>query len=277
MSDTTYTHIVPTPNRKYMNSGLSAAKVSTLKVLFGEFPNLPENCGANRNVKVLSMLETRNVGPFRCTGIKPALDSLERIFADIKNDHPELYKIIGTAGMHCYRRVRGSSSPSNHSAGTAIDLTVNGILPGMDSTPETPALIPNGFVIMYAYFHREGWYWGAGYAGGRVDAMHFEVADETLRKWAANNWSLQPKTPRLFLNGKQVNGAYFIYDKQNKANVWYCTEGALAPTIGASTHYPGVVCGIADKLKAWGWVVEKYTSKLSTQGTAYIRATQKAS
>lgn len=275
MVDNTYTHLVPTPNRRYMNSGLSASKVSTLKALFGSFPDLPENCGTNRNAKVSAMLETRNVGPFRCTGIKPALDSLERIFADIKRDHPGLYEIIGTAGMNCYRRVRGGRNPSNHSAGTAVDLKVNGVLPDMDFTPETPALIPNGFVILYAYFHREGWYWGAGYAGGRVDAMHFEVADETLKKWAAQDWKLQPETPRLFLNGKQISGAYYVYDAKKKANVWYAPEDALAVTVGAATQYPGVVCKIADKLKEWGWVVEKYTSKLSTQGTAYIRAIKK--
>ena len=275
MVDNTYTHLVPTPNRRYMNSGLSAAKVSTLRALFGAFPNLPENCGTNRNAKVSAMLETRNVGPFRCTGIKPALDSLERIFAAVKQDHPQLYKLVGTAGMHCYRRVRGGSTPSNHSAGTAIDLTVGGVLPPMDSTPETPALIPNGFVILYAYFHREGWYWGAGYAGGRVDAMHFEVADETLKEWAARDWSIEPASPRLFINGKEVKPAYMVYDTKKKANVWYSNESALAPIVGAATHYPGSVCGIADKLKEWGWVVEKYTSKLSTQGTAYIRAVKK--
>lgn len=275
MVENTYTHLVPTPNRRHMNSGLSAARVSTLKALFGDFPNLPENCGTNRNAKVSAMLETRNVGPFRCTGIKPALDSLERIFAAVKHDHPQLYKLVGTAGMHCYRRVRGGSTPSNHSAGTAIDLTVGGVLPPMDSTPETPALIPNGFVILYAYFHREGWYWGAGYAGGRVDAMHFEVADETLKKWAAQGWSLQPAMPRLFLNGVQVKPAYMVYDNQKKANVWYSNESALAPIVGQVAYYPGVVCGVADKLKEWGWVVQKYTSKLSTQGTAYIRAGRK--
>lgn len=265
MSDI-YTHLVPTPNRRSMNSGLSAAKVSTLKTLFGDFPNLPENCGTNKNAKVSAMLETRNVGPFRCTGIKPALDSLERIFAAVKKDHPDLYKLVGTAGMHCYRKIRGGNTPSNHSAGTAIDLTVGGVLPPMDYSPETPGLIPNGFVILYAYFHREGWYWGAGYAGGRVDAMHFEVADETLKAWASRGWELTPETPRLFLNGKQVQGAYLVSSK------WYSTEGALAATVGAATHYPGVVCAIGDKLTEWGWKVAKYTSKLDTQGTAYIKA-----
>lgn len=268
----TYTTLVPTPNRHYMNSGLSAARASTLKRLFGSFPDLPVNCGSNQNAEVKAMLETRDVGPFRCTGIKPALDSLERIFDAIKEDHPDLYKIIGTAGMHCYRRVRGGRNPSNHSAGTAIDLKVDGILPGMDYSPENPDLIPNGFVIMYSYFHREGWYWGAGYGGGRVDAMHFEVADQTLRQWAARDWEPQPAMPRLFLNGSKVDGAYVVYNKKKKANEWYCTEGTLAAITGNSTHYQNIVCAIGDKLKEWEWTVQKYTSKLSTQGTAYVRA-----
>ena len=151
-------------------------------------------------------------------------------------------------------------------------MTVGGVLPAMDYSPDTPELIPNGFVVLYSYFHREGWFWAAGYAGGRVDAMHFEVADETLRKWAANGWELQPAMPRLFLNGKQVNGAYFVYDNTKRANVWYSTEGALAAIVGASTRYPGNVCEIAEKLGEWGWGVEKYTSKLASQGTTYVRA-----
>lgn len=180
----TYTQLVPTPNRNSMNSGLSPARVATLTSIFGAFPNLPEDCGTCANKRIASMLQTRNVGPFRATGIAPALDSLSRIFARVKAAHPELYQIVGTAGMACYRRVRGTqNTPSNHAAGTAIDLTVGGVLPDMDYSPETPLLIPNGFVVLYGYFHREGWYWAAGYAGDRVDGMHFEVADQTLRGW----------------------------------------------------------------------------------------------
>lgn len=185
MSKQTYIHKVPTPNRKSMNTGLSAAKVSTLVAIFGAFNNLPVNCSAPKNPKVKSQLVTQSVGPFRVTGIKPAVESLKRIMAKVKKEHPDLYPLIGTAGMACYRKVRGGESPSNHSAGTAIDITIGGVLPAMDYSPETPDLIPNGFVVLYAYFHAEGWFWAAGYAGDRVDAMHFEVADETLKRWHA--------------------------------------------------------------------------------------------
>jgi hypothetical protein len=256
----TYTALVPTPNRRSINSGLSAAKVSTLKELFGPFPDLPTDCGKNRNAKISAMLEVRNVGPFRVTGIKPALDSLERIFAGVKRDHPDLYKIVGTAGMHCYRRVRGGYSPSNHCAGTAIDITVNGVLPEMDTTPETPELIPNGFLILYGYFYREGWLWAAGYAG-RVDAMHWEVADQTLRKWAENGWrSIAPEAPqvpmRLLVNGTIIDGA------ELKNGHWYCREEVLAPVLGSvmdNTFSVGRTTPVMELVGRWGWHLEKYT------------------
>ena len=33
-------------------------------------------------------------------------------------------------------------------------------------------------------FNRNGWFWGAGFR--TEDAMHFEVSDETIRKWHAS-------------------------------------------------------------------------------------------
>jgi hypothetical protein len=184
MSKELYMTMVPTPNRKSMNTGLSAAKVSTMTSIFGAFPSLPTNCqGGNKNKRIAAMLETRSVGPFRATGITPALNSLARIFARVKEAHPDLYKIVKSEGMNCYRCVRGApGTPSNHSSATAIDLSIGGFLPEMDSTPESPKYIPTGYVILYGYFHREGWFWAAGYRS-RADAMHFEVADETLRAW----------------------------------------------------------------------------------------------
>jgi len=176
-----YATLVPTPPRESMNTGLSAAKVETLIEIFGPFPGLPENCGECRNHKVASLLETRDVGPFRVTGIKPALDSLEEIVADVKSAHPDLYKDIGTAGMNCYRRVRGSQSrPSNHAAGTALDLTMAGIL-----SPFNATRVPYGLVVLYSYFHKHKWFWAAGYHTHRIDPMHFECSDELLREWHA--------------------------------------------------------------------------------------------
>ena len=178
-----YTTLVPTPNRNSMNSGLSAAKVSTLINVFGDFPDLPVNCGDCQNPRISQLLETRDVGPFRATAIKPFLDVLERVFAKVEAAHPDLYDLLGSEGAMCYRRVRGSSSPSNHAAGSAIDLSVGGVTPPMDYSPETPMLIPNGFIVLYGYFHAEKVYWGAGYAGGRVDSMHWEASDELLHDW----------------------------------------------------------------------------------------------
>ncbi len=40
-----------------------------------------------------------------------------------------------------------------------------------------------GFSTLAEYFNDEGWYWGAAY--NREDSMHFEVGEETLRRWRA--------------------------------------------------------------------------------------------
>lgn len=175
-----YKNLVKTPSRAWINTGLSPAKVTTLVEVFGPFNDLPTDCGKVRNQKVARLLETRDVGPFRATGIKPALDDLEAIFAEVKRDHPDLYAMIGTAGMTCYRCVRGApGKPSNHAAGTAIDLTIAGTL-----TIFNALFVPQGLVTLYAYFHAAKFFWAAGYKG-RTDPMHFEVSDERLREWHA--------------------------------------------------------------------------------------------
>jgi D-alanyl-D-alanine dipeptidase len=49
--------------------------------------------------------------------------------ADIAKEQPAVYAGLGSAGMLCCRLVRGSTTAiSNHSWGTAIDLTLNGVL-----------------------------------------------------------------------------------------------------------------------------------------------------
>jgi hypothetical protein len=35
-------------------------------------------------------------------------------------------------------------------------------------------------LLVYPYFHAEGWFWGAEFP--TEDAMHFELADETVAK-----------------------------------------------------------------------------------------------
>jgi Putative peptidoglycan binding domain/D-alanyl-D-alanine carboxypeptidase len=82
--------------------------------------------------------------------------------------------------MLCARFVRGSTSAlSNHSWGTAIDLTLDGHL-----DQRGDARVQVGLARIAPIFNRHGWFWGAGF---RIeDAMHFEASDELIRKWHAD-------------------------------------------------------------------------------------------
>lgn len=129
--------------------------------------------------RLKALLETRTVGPMTVSMIRPALDSLARVLERFRQSDPDIHAKVGTAGALCARFVRGStSSISNHSWGTAIDLTLEGVLdPFADGGTQA------GLLYLAEYFNDEGWYWGAAY--NREDSMHFEVGEETLRRWRA--------------------------------------------------------------------------------------------
>ncbi len=136
-------------------------------------------CRSITNPKLKALLETRQVGPMRLTLISPALDSLERIFAKLQAAEPDIYAAIGTAGGLCVRYIRGStSSISNHSFGTAVDIKLQNTL---DDFGDGGTQF--GLLLLAELFNDEGWYWGATYS--REDSMHFEVGEETLRRWLA--------------------------------------------------------------------------------------------
>ena len=125
------------------------------------------------------LLDTRTVGPIKVTMIRPALDSLQRVLDRLKASDPDIYAKVGTAGAICARLIRGSTTAvSNHSWGTAIDLTLEGQL-----DPFADGGTQFGLVILAEYLNDEGWFWGAAY--NREDSMHFEVGAETLQAWAA--------------------------------------------------------------------------------------------
>src|SRR5712691_13388414 len=72
---------------------------------------------------------TEDVGPFRVTGLAPAVSSLREVMAEIRQAEPDVFAGLGSSGMLCARLVRGSATAiSNHSWGTAIDLNLNGVL-----------------------------------------------------------------------------------------------------------------------------------------------------
>ncbi|SPH18687.1 hypothetical protein DEA8626_02229 [Defluviimonas aquaemixtae] len=135
------------------------------------------DCQPVTNARLKALMETREIGPIRVTMLRPALESLERIMTRLQKSDPDIYSAVGTAGAICARFIRGSTtSVSNHSWGTAIDLKLEGQL-----DPFADGGTQFGLLILAEYFNEEGWFWGATYS--REDSMHFEVGEETLRAW----------------------------------------------------------------------------------------------
>lgn len=150
---------IPLPGPS-INAGLICPISAQLMALIGD-PS---------SQRVKSLMATESVGPFRATGLKPALSSLRTVLTSVRREHPTLYPLLKSNGMHLLRQIRNSRSYSNHSWGIAIDFTIAG---------ETPNYGQNfslrGLTAMVSHFHHAGWYWGGGYRStNRKDAMHFE-------------------------------------------------------------------------------------------------------
>jgi len=170
------TDLIPIPTD--INIGLNAARQLTMKTLLGSpRGSFTRDCRPITNPVLKDLLRTEDVGPFRITGLAPAITSLREVFARVKEKEPDVFAGLGTAGMLCARLVRGSaSSISNHSWGTAIDLTLNGIL---DQRGDKKRTTQRGLAMIAPIFNDEGWYWGAGFPV--EDAMHFELSDQKIR------------------------------------------------------------------------------------------------
>lgn len=174
-----YAKLIKTPPRSHMNSGLSPALMRTYLEIFGAPRNRSTNdCAPITNPKLSRLIVTADVGPFRVTGLKPAVQSLTAIFTKVQKDNPSLYAAVRTAGMTCCRHVRGFPGTwSNHAFGGAVDLYFGD---SIDQMGDGRTQI--GLKLLYPYFHNAGWFWAAGYRT-REDSMHFELADETIWKW----------------------------------------------------------------------------------------------
>lgn len=167
-------------DRRAVNGTLRPASNDTCRALIG----LPRgtfgrNCQAPEDPAFVALVQTHNFGPFRATGLRPAVAALQAILDEVKVRHPDIHARLGTAGMLCCRLVRGSTSViSNHSWGTAIDLKIDGKLDVRGN-----GLVQRGLLEISRTFNRHGWYWGAAFP--TEDAMHFEASDQLIRKWAA--------------------------------------------------------------------------------------------
>jgi hypothetical protein len=161
-----------------VNVGVNPARQATMLALLGNPRGQYDDvCREVTNDTLKPLMTLASVGPFRVQGLKPAVESLRAIFEDVRVLQPDVYEGLGTAGMLCARLVRGSQhSISNHSWGTAIDLTLDGVLDA-----RADKLVQEGLSRIAPIFNRHGWFWGAGF---RVeDAMHFEVGDDLVRRW----------------------------------------------------------------------------------------------
>ncbi|MHC5827253.1 MAG: M15 family metallopeptidase, partial [Nostoc sp.] len=142
-----------------------------MKQVLGIPGDLTENCSTVQDSRLKKLMVAQDVGPFKITGFKPAVSVLKQIFAQVKQENPQLYSQLGTAGMLCVRKVRGGSNFSNHSWGTAIDIKINQKL---DQTGDNKT--QGGLKALYPYFQKEKFYWGAQFP--TEDSMHFEASKE---------------------------------------------------------------------------------------------------
>jgi hypothetical protein len=169
---------VPVPND--INGNVKAARQQTmLSVLGNPRATYTSDCQNPTAPAIAAQIVRDQVGRLKVTGLRPAVASLKEVFAEIEREEPEIYQALGHMGMLCARLVRGSTTAiSNHSWGTAIDLTLDGKLDARGD-----GRVQEGLVRIAPVFNRHGWFWGAGFR--TEDGMHFECGDDMVRGWAA--------------------------------------------------------------------------------------------
>lgn len=173
-----YAQVVLIANRRKVNRDLTIAGPSFLAQTFG-LPrnNLGTTCQSMTNSRLKSKLVLEDVGPIRVNMLKPAVESLRRVFNNVRVTDPDLYARISTAGSLCVRLIRGSANrASTHAYGLAVDLNIDGFL---DTLGDGKTQL--GLTILADFFRDEGWIWGAAWS--REDSMHFEVSRQKLLEW----------------------------------------------------------------------------------------------
>jgi hypothetical protein len=231
-----------------INSGLNAARQLTMKALLGSpRGSFGTDCQPVTDPILRNLIKTDDVGPFRVTGLSPAVDSLKEVIADIRQEQAEVFAGLGSSGMLCARLVRGSASAiSNHSWGTAIDLNLNG---NLDQRGNNKVQI--GLSLIAPIFNRRGWYWGAGFP--TEDGMHFELSDQKIRELHASGiFTGAPATlPGVALSlgdrGQQVKA---LQEKLNGQGAGLTADGIF----GVGTHAAVVAFQARNGLTADGMV-----------------------
>lgn len=175
-----YAQVVLIADRLNVNRGLQVAGPRYLEEKLGRpRATLSDNCEPMTNPDLANKLVLEQVGPIRVNMLRPAVESLRRVFETVRSADPDLYDRINTSGSLCVRRIRGTAnSLSTHSYGLAVDLNIDGHLDNF-----TDGKTQLGLTILADFFHAEGWVWGAGFR--REDSMHFEISRRQLDEWLA--------------------------------------------------------------------------------------------
>ncbi len=165
-----YRHPLPLPPRDSINKGLISPSNAMMLAKFGEpRDSYSQEDQPVTNPRIKAALVPITIGRNTVYGIQPAVAVLRQVMAAIQTEQPELFPHLGSAGMLVCRYVRGSSrSISNHSWGTAVDITIDG---KAEEFGERDVYL--GLSLIGPIFNRYGWYWGAGYQRA-TDCHHFE-------------------------------------------------------------------------------------------------------
>lgn len=174
------TRTVPRPPRESLNPGLRTVSNAFMLARLGRpRESFDQTCRPPTLPRLRRNTVRDDVGPFTVVGLVPAVLSLKAVLIDIQREQPAVYRVLGTAGMLCCRLVRGSASAiSNHSWGTAIDLTLAGELDVYGNER-----VQHGLSLIAPIFNRHGWIWGAAFR--TEDGMHFEACQALIEAWQA--------------------------------------------------------------------------------------------
>lgn len=168
--------IVDIPPKNTFNQNLSSASESTMLSLLGVPGEKTDDCSPATGDFKKRVISRFDVGPFKVNGLDIAVKSLKAVFDEAEAQIPNVVAALKSDGMLCVRHKRtNTNSFSNHSWGTAIDLFF-----GADVVPQGTLKTHKGLLQLAPFFNKHGWYWGAGFSGGSVDSMHFELAEETI-------------------------------------------------------------------------------------------------
>ena len=249
------TDLVPIPAN--INRGLNGTSNRVMLSLLGSPRNsFSRDCQGPTNSPFKDRVGFgKDVGPFRVSGFDLAVQSLKEVMNDVKSEQAAVFDALGTAGMMCCRFVRGSSSSiSNHSWGSAVDLNLDGRL---DLRGNNKA--QKGLTLIAPIFHRHGWFWGAGFP--TEDSMHFEVSRQKMMEWNDKGLLFSGRNlsrPTVLDFGDRGNEVKTLQQRLNKLGFQLDDDGIF----GVATRAAVIDFQSANSLEPDGIVGDKTMSKL---------------